>query len=824
MTDRDRHVQAAIHPHVHTAAAVPMTGSSGPRCCRSWPTMAAIALMALMVGYFTFELARSLSGLQEDLPRFGLSVTMEMNTVKTDTAELTRALDFLYRSGPERAAIERLVEAGENFRARLHADRSAWLAERVPGYPQWRAEASGLSDLVEEFIVAGNFSDSSRVWGLAESAGWLMVRSESIYRSFGDIFDSELLAQQKQIGYVRDLLVSVIALLVTVAAAAAFVIFHRERVLERQQQAEQLLAEERTRLIEAIESLNDGFVLFDRDDRLALCNQQYRNLYPRSAAFMQPGISFRELIERGIEAGEYDGGADDPKAYLEERVASHARADGRVLEQKLVDGRVIRVSERRTADGGIVGTRSDISEIRQREEALATSERRYRFLASYDMLTGLGNRAFFNDTVECMLETSPGEDFRTIILLIDLDGFKEINDAFGHKTGDEVLKVVANRLLSSLPDGGMAARIGADQFAVAVSSFGDVDIFRRLAEVVMRIFADTIVINDQHLSVRATIGIAAHPDHADTADDLLSRADLALYRAKQVGRGSWMIYDPEIARLRARRRDLELSIKRALRDREFDLALQPKLSLEDGEVHGVEALLRWYDPVKGEHVSPGEFIPVAESSHLIIDIDRHVIREGCRKAMAFHREHGIDLAIAVNLSGAHFHRSQLVGLVEDALESSGLPPHLLEVELTEGVLVRDRRSSEAIIGRLHDLGVRISLDDFGTGYSSLAYLRDLPLDRLKIDRSFVMKIEKSARDRSIVRTFVNLSRELGMKVIGEGVETVEQIRYLRDIGCDEIQGYFISRPLQGDDFGTWMKNRSWLPLLERMNEDRSLMM
>ncbi|MEZ5834947.1 MAG: EAL domain-containing protein [Geminicoccaceae bacterium] len=781
---------------------------------------ATIVAMSVTIGIFIFELTSSLYDLQAEMPRFGVSVTLELSATQRGIIGLDHALDMIRHTGPRPATLDQLRRASDILFVRLKGFDGDHTINRIGNFPKLRTEADGIIDRIDRVFEEGTFDDMEGFDRLAADVDRLMVRFDSLYHRFANHTDLEVHEHQIKLSRMHQLVIWVIVLLLGVAAMAGFLISHRERVIERQRRAERLLAREQMRLEEAVESLNDGFVLFDKDDRLAICNQRYRDLYPRSAHLMKPGITFRDLIRLGIEAGEYSDAVDDPEGFLEMRMEAHGHADGRVVEQKLADGRTIRISERRTADGGIVGIRSDISEIRQREEALAVSEKRYRFLASYDTLTGLGNRAFFSDTVECMLETLPPDDGRTIVLLLDIDGFKEINDAFGHKTGDETLKIIANRLLSTMPDGGLAARVGADQFAVAVSSFGEVDALRRVADAVMKVFEDDVVIGDQRLVVSVTMGIAACPDHAEHADELLSRADLALYRAKQVSRGSWMIYDPEIGLQRALRRDLEVSIRRALHENEFDLALQPKLSLGDGEVCGVEALLRWFDPYRQQYVNPGEFIPVAESSNLILEIDRHVIREGCTRAMAFRDRYGCDLAIAVNLSGAHFRRAQLVGLVEDALAASGLPSHLLEIELTEGVLVHDRRLSESIIQRLHDIGVRIALDDFGTGYSSLAYLRDLPLDRLKIDRSFVMKIENSPRDQSIVRTFVNLGHELGMKVIAEGVETIRQMRYLHDIGCDDVQGYYIARPLIGEDFDNWMKNRSWLPMLEEMNAAR----
>ena len=634
-------------------------------------------------------------------------------------------------------------------------------------------------------------------------------------------FTSDILRSVDRILHHDHLAIYLLFGLCLAAFGLLFLTIDRMRAIERQRSAEALVEAERARLEEAVESLGEGFALFDADDSLILCNSRYRALYPLSAPLMQPGISFEDLIRHGIERGEYLAAVGRSEEFLAERLHAHRTADGQPLEQVLNDGRVLRISERRTRDGGTVGIRSDITELKERERELEASERRYRFLAFHDSLTGLGNRAFFNDTLDCLLETALPDEAQTAMLLLDIDGFKEVNDLYGNEIGDEVLKVVARRILSILPDGSIAARVAPDQFALAASFHNGADVAKRLAETAMSVFDEEFAIDVHRLRIKATAGIAVFPEHADSAEKLFARSDLALHRAKQTRRGSWLKYDPEIAAHQGKQRRLEVAIERALREGELDLALQPKLSLRRGSISGLEALLRWYDPVRGANVPPGDFIPVAERSSLILDIDRHVLRNGCRRAVALRERHGMDISIAINLSGAHFRHSQLVDLVDSVLDSSGLPPRLLEIELTEGVLVQDRNLSEAIVSKLHEIGVTISLDDFGTGYSSLAYLRDLPLDRLKIDRSFVTGLEQNARDRSIVKTFVALGQELGMTVVAEGVETIGQLRFLERIGCDDVQGYLIAKPLMGEDLDDWLEKRQWQSTLDQLSERHS---
>ena len=782
-----------------------------------------IGVLLLIVGISVHDVTRTLAQIEDDLPRFGFFTALETSATRRDAMRLYRSLELALLTNPPELVRERVSEASDLLYIRLHGLEDSWLTRHIADYDGWRQKMSESLLRVDDLLANDALTDLTHVEPLMHDLWQAIIEIDRIYYTFGDETNQALESHQSRLNDLRQLIPALLGLLTTISLATALLLVNRERALDRQNAAETMVNHERSRLEDAIDSLNDGFVLFDADDRLVLCNDHYRSLYPHSSPFMQPGISFEELIRAGVERGEYIEAVNNPEAFIEARMAAHRAADGRTIEQDLDDGRSIRVSELRTRDGGIVGIRSDITELKRRERALAESEKRYRFLASYDALTGLGNRSFFNDTLDCMLDTAMPGECRTSVLILDLDGFKEINDAFGHKTGDEVLKVVAGRILSILPDGGMAARVGADQFAVVVSSFGETETPRRLAENLLGMLEDEVLLGDQRLLIKANVGVASHPDHAETADDLFARADLALTRAKQVQRGSWMSYDSEFARLRSMRRNIEKSIERALREGEFDLAMQPKLALAEGRVEGLEALLRWHDPVRNVNVNPDEFIPIAESSALILDIDRHVVREGCRRAVALEKQHGLELSIAINLSGAHFRRAQLVDLVAEALDTTGLAPGLLEIEMTEGVLVQDRKLSEAIIQRLHDLGVKIALDDFGTGYSSLAYLRDLPIDRLKIDRSFIIGLENDRRNHSIVKTFVELGHELGLSVIAEGVETIKQMRILEALGCDNVQGYLISRPLMTNALRRWLEERRWIEVIKDLRGEDKFM-
>ncbi|MCB2053189.1 MAG: EAL domain-containing protein [Geminicoccaceae bacterium] len=623
-----------------------------------------------------------------------------------------------------------------------------------------------------------------------------------------------------------------LGLSVLVTLAASLWALRRKRASKRRENALDRARAAHRRLETALEASTDAIALFDADERLVTCNARYRALYASSADILRPGIRFEDLLRHGVAQGGHDPDDRPAEAIAAEVLAAFRRADGREIERRLADGRLVCCSETRLEDGGLIGVYRDVGELRARERALLASQRRYERLARRDPLTGLGNRACFLETLNGLLAEAdraagPGGERHTIVLLADIDRFKEINETFGHQVGDLVLQAAAERLVSIVPDGGSVARVGTDEFALLVPLIAEKgagsdaakEKASALAEQVLASFRHQIVLDRQRLIVRVTLGLAIHPDHATTGSDLLRLADLALCRAKQIDRGGHVICDPAILAMRARRRTVERSLRRALAGGELDLAVQPKLSLARQRIVGVEMLLRWYDPVARENMPPGEFIPVAESSAMILDIDRWVLAEGCRRAVVWKTEHDLDLQVSINLSGAHFRRPELPDLVARTLDETGLEPRLLEIEMTEGVLVQDRKMSEYIIRQLHDLGVCIALDDFGTGYSSLAYLRDLPLDRLKIDRSFVMDLETNPRNRAIVKTFIGLGHELGMTIVAEGVETDGQLRLLEALGCDDVQGYLLTRPMPQAALLPWLEAGRWKTITAGADHD-----
>ena len=412
-------------------------------------------------------------------------------------------------------------------------------------------------------------------------------------------------------------------------------------------------------------------------------------------------------------------------------------------------------------------------------------------MAYHDGLTDLPNRAAFLQALAQMIEACAGTDEEFAVLCVDLDGLKEINDVFGHATGDKVLIQVADRLLGSAR-GGVVARLSGDEFGLIIDGKQPVTGLA-LAEQVAEALANEFQIDGKAVRTGCTTGISVFPHNGSDAASLLANAGAALFRAKAKSRGSISIYEPEMDQQIRDRRVLHQELSVAIRNGELSLYYQPQAAsgatVGESEVIGFEALARWLHPVRG-FVPPGDFIPLAEESGLIVEMGEWILREACREAASW----AAPLQIAVNLSPAQFTHGDLVGLVHSILLETGLAPDRLELEITEGVLIEDFDRGLALLRRLKALGVRISMDDFGSGYSSLSYLQAFPFDKIKIDRDFVINLGRNPQSAAIVRAVIDLGHGLEMSIVAEGVETQEQLSFLSEEGCDAVQGYLIGRP------------------------------
>ncbi len=448
---------------------------------------------------------------------------------------------------------------------------------------------------------------------------------------------------------------------------------------------------------------------------------------------------------------------------------------------------------------------------RNLKQIKSAAEDQIHKLAYYDTLTGLPNRTLFLQKLNEMAKAQEADNNqRFTVITMDLDHFKDINDSMGHNVGDAILRAVGKRLRASMPESAVVARSGEDEFAVTMPLTGTASSGRDIAERVIGIIrGEPFKVFNENFQIRSSVGVSTYPDDGIDPDQVLKNADIALNRAKEEGRDTIKEYSEDFDRAVQLRFQMLRDLRDALEKKQLSLHFQPQLELSTGKVIGAEALIRWWKPNSskegGAFIPPVEFIPIAEQSGLIVPIGEMVMRTGCEAAAAWHKA-GHHIRIAVNVSGAQFYQSDLVGFTERTLAETGLPPHLLELEVTESVFMEDITHTIDTLQRLHNLGVELAIDDFGTGYSSLSYLRQFPIDRLKIDQSFIRNALNNPDDAAIARTIVRLGHSLSLKVIAEGVETREHEDFLKAEGCDEVQGYRYSRPVPLEKFNEFIKS------------------
>ena len=470
-------------------------------------------------------------------------------------------------------------------------------------------------------------------------------------------------------------------------------------------------------------------------------------------------------------------------------------------EQRHVSMRVFVVRDAAGRDVRRTGVIQDITE-RKAQEA------RIEHLAYHDSLTGLPNRTLLMDRLGQALSQAQRLDQQVAVLFIDLDRFKLVNDSLGHHVGDQLLQEIARRLRATLRDNDTVARVGGDEFQVIVCNVAGPTDAARIAEKLMRTLGEPFTLEGQELHVTASLGVSLYPRDGASGELLLKYADTALYEAKGEGRNAYRFFSPEMNAQAHGRLRLENDLRRAVERRELELHYQPQLDLATGEVCAVEALVRWRHPVRGL-VQPNAFIPMAEETGLVLGIGEWVLNEACRQVAQWQREGLADnlapLRVAVNISARQLQRPGLDGAVRRALAASGLAADCLELEITESSVMLDPQHAQSVLQSLRELGVQLSIDDFGTGYSSLAYLKRLPLDRLKIDRSFIGGIPTDSDDAAIVETIIVMTHKLGLRVIAEGVETLEQQLQLVRQGCDEMQGFLLAHPVPAAELPPLLK-------------------
>jgi len=525
-----------------------------------------------------------------------------------------------------------------------------------------------------------------------------------------------------------------------------------------------------------LNNMCQGVLMFDSDAHIVFCNQRYIEMYGLSPELVVPGCGLRELLNHQKAVGVFCG---DEESYIVELLDDLAQGKASNAVAKAVDGRVFSIVNKPIAGGGWIATHEDISDRQRAEERIV-------HMARHDALTDLPNRTMFRERLEYELKRIKRGD-ALAVLCLDLDHFKSVNDTLGHPVGDELLKVVAERLHRCIREPDTIARLGGDEFAIIMTRMhaptDPVVLAKRIREAIIKPY----ILDGHQILADISIGISLAPIDATEPDLLLKNADMALYGAKADGRGTYRFFEPEMdARMKARR-ELDMDLRKALANGEFGLHYQPLVNIENNEITAFEALLRWNHPVRGL-VPPAEFIPIAEETGLIIPLGEWVLRGACQETANW----PTNIKVAVNLSPAQLNSRNFTEVVVNALSASGMSANRLQLEITETVLLQNTFNTLATLQKLRALGVQIALDDFGTGYSSLSYLRSFPFDKIKIDRSFIQDLMSGTEPLAIVHAIAGLAKSLNMISTAEGVETTQQLEALQALGCIEMQGYLFS--------------------------------
>jgi diguanylate cyclase (GGDEF)-like protein/PAS domain S-box-containing protein len=564
------------------------------------------------------------------------------------------------------------------------------------------------------------------------------------------------------------------------------------RDLTEREEIERKVRESEQRFREVIEMTPAGYVLADGagailDVNAALCDM----------AGYAKGELVGQRLDKLFASRPWDGAA-----YLHGGAASMEGQEAVIRHSKgqevhvLLNGTIKRDSKGRTLN--VTGLVTDITARKQAENSLEQ-------LATHDTLTGLPNRALLARRLQQMLDNAPRET-PIAVMFVDLDRFKEVNDSFGHEAGDRLLCEVARRLQSALRPSDIIARLGGDEFVVAAHCATGSHSAVSVAEKLLAMLTAPVHVSGVEVTVGASIGISMYPQHAQTREQLFQSADTAMYRAKAAGRNCYCFFEADMTIAAKARMALEMSLRPALARKEFELHYQPRIDLKTMTVVGMEALLRWNHPELGQ-VPPMQFIPIAEENGLIDPIGKWALEEACTQAHRLISCHGRPLRISVNLSARQLQRECIVELVRAVLKKTGLPPHLLELELTESTLIEDIERTAHLLRELKKLGIVLAVDDFGTGYSGLAYLRRFPIDVLKLDRSFVLQQDEGISSFEFIKAFVDMAHALKLSVVAEGVETADVLEFLRSTSCDEAQGYSFSEPLALAAFESYLAAR-----------------
>jgi diguanylate cyclase (GGDEF)-like protein len=535
----------------------------------------------------------------------------------------------------------------------------------------------------------------------------------------------------------------------------------------------------------ALNNMARGLSMFDADKRLIVCNAIYREIYELPEELVQPGTHISELVAYHAKK---ESGDDSPEnrerqhKWIDRHVAELARGKSFTHTQYLKNGRIILVTNQPLADGGWVDIQEDVTEKTRAQERIA-------WLARHDPLTETANRFHLRELLEQEIKDLANGS-RLAIHLIDLDRFKEVNDTLGHAAGDALLKAVAKRMRSTVRENDFVGRLGGDEFAVVQAGVLADEQVSSLAVRLLKVLNAPFRVLGHTVQVGASIGVIMAPEHGTDPDSLLKKADIALYRVKSGGRGDYAIYRQEFEQVANDRAGLENDLRSALSAGQLELHYQPIINLDRRQVTGFEALMRWRHPKLGL-ISPANFIPVAEKMGLIIEMGEWALHRACQDATSW----PATIRVTVNLSALQFVDGDAATATASALTKTGLAADRLELEITESVLMQNEERTLETLGKLRDLGVRISLDDFGTAFASLSYLRKFAFDKIKIDRSFVCDLGERKDCVAIVNAVTGLAKALEIGAVAEGIETVEQLEKVKLAGCNEVQGFYFSQPV-----------------------------
>lgn len=551
------------------------------------------------------------------------------------------------------------------------------------------------------------------------------------------------------------------------------------------------LSKENSLLRETLDNMTLGVLMFNSDTRIVVCNDRYIDMYGLSREIVKPGCTLQVLLKHRKAAGSFAG---DARKYHKDILDLIKGGQTSSFYSMTTDGRTIHIVNQPMAGGGWVVTHEDVTQYKMAEAQIA-------HMAHHDALTDLPNRVLFNAQLEQALHWVT-RDEQLAVLFLDLDNFKSINDTLGHPVGDELLKIVADRLRGCIREVDAIARLGGDEFVIVQTKIEHPSDVAMLATRVREAIMAPYEVLEHQIVIDTSIGIALSPTDGTTPEQLIKNADMALYGAKASGRGTYRFFEQAMDESMRARRALELDLRKALVNGEFELYYQPLVNLERDEISSFEALLRWHHPERGL-IDPDTFIPVAEETGLIARIGEWVIRTACKEAASW--SDGVTLA--VNVSPAQFRNQNLVQVVTNALGASGLSARRLEIEITETILMEHTEATLVTLNQLHALGVRIAMDDFGTGYSSLSYLQKFPFNKIKIDSSFITGLSDKAESTAVVRAVTGLADSYRMITTAEGVETEAQLEIVKALGCTEMQGYLFSKACSAAEVKTMLKSR-----------------